>query len=337
MTNEHKACFVIPFIKREKDEWCLKNFLQSAQKYNMTDYLYFIIDDFPTEDYIKSFNQNLKTILFSLSETEIDRYDISCKSNIVSIKKWYGVKKLYDKFDYIAVIDDDVLFLKEFDPYKVFNEIWTNKTCFVKNKCSLNNSIFLRNCAFACGLENNLILKKETEDFYYTCWFNDIPVYKTEGIEEFFNWIDNTKTSTGNTIRENAILNYLCFDYLIYWFWLICYKGLTSKFIDIYAGNSIVEDIVFCQKDINSTEYYLNKIKNPLKNDSVFDKNVLLDCQKRVFKQINKIETLTQTHWSPRKYEETKDIIKNDNIVMQLHVDRTNEKYPYSGIEFRIK
>ena len=126
----------------------------------MTNYLYFIIDDIETENYIKSFDKNLKTILFDLEETTVKKYKMCCKSNIVTMKKWYGVQKLYDKYDYIAVIDDDTLFLKQFNPYDLFDEIWKNKTSFFKNRCSLNHSLFLRNCAFACGLENNLILKK---------------------------------------------------------------------------------------------------------------------------------------------------------------------------------
>lgn len=311
MNKENKACFIIPFRSSEKDNKCVTAFLDSAKKFDMSRYLIFIVDNEKDGDFLLSLNKDIKIDI-------IDSSIISVKNNVVSVKKFYGVKKFYKEYSYLSVIDDDTVFVKAFDPFKIFEEIWTTKSCFYKtNTIALKRHLDFYTCAASCGLENNLILKKETNNFYSDIWFSDIPVYKSSTVEEFFSWMENTVVDNNKTIYENVRSNFVCFDYYIYWYWLIVYKGLTSD------CSSRLTDLSSLSERVISLYGYYILFNNSCKNLNIEDNKCQIFAKKELLKEIDEIEKENKTHWSARNYEVTKDLIPNDNICLQIHTDRT--------------
>ena len=300
MTNEHSACFVVPFWRTDKDDKCVKNFIESAQMFDMSQYLYFIIDSEEDRNFLLDIDRSLKTFLVN--------EDISKNNmNVPTAKKFYGLEVLYDKYEYIAAIDCDSIFLKNFDIYEVFNEIWESKSCFYKARQISEGSVEgRRKCAEEIGLANNYFLKRETEDFLYNIWFNDIPVYKSSNLKEFFDWIHFSKLEDGNTIYNHILQTFECFDYFIYWYWLVSYKGFTSDRTYFVSNNvSLIESIPL---------YY--KLSIDMKNKIPEEMNYNL------LYMIYNIEETIKTHWTTRNYEKTKKIIPNSRLCMQIHCDR---------------
>lgn len=308
---ENKTCFIIPFKRSTKDDYCVHLFLESSIKYNMSKYLVFIVDSEEESDYLKDIDKDIITIIANKKITQSN-------CNVPSIKKFYGLEQLYKDYDYMATIDCDTLFLKQFNPYDIFKEIWETKSCFYKARTiDLIPHKRLLRCACRLGLDNNLLLRKETDNFNYNIWFSDITVYKSDNLERFFNWIYSTYLKDNTSIYDNLLVDSVNFDYYVYWYWLICYEGLTSDSSFLYTKDiSLLErtyeyynECINTLKDSNGgNDLYANRWKKPYINE--------------LLNKILYIEKSIGTHWTARNYEKTKDLIPNDRLCMQIHTDR---------------
>lgn len=328
MARESKGCFIIPYWRTEKDDKCLSDLIDSAYQHNMLESIFFIVDDEETSNYVKSlldsyYYQKDSNIIIVDNPEEL----YGKKRNVPTIKKFYGIKQVYNEYEFIAAIDVDSLFLKGFNPFFTFFEIWNSKTCFFKNRCDSANSVFLKNASYFCGLENNFFLKKETDNFTLSCWFNDIPVYKSSTLDGFFNWIENTKTSNDKTIYENIRDNFTCYDYWIYWYYMICFKGLTSNFIEKSSLNSIIESIIDDYTEVRAIDFTIECDNEELSKD------ILKNNRKFLLNQILEKEKIVDTHWTPRDYKYTKDDCPNTKLCLQIHTDRINNKKRKTALE----
>ena len=327
-----KACFVVPFVMREKDNKYVELFIKSAVEYDMLDTLYFLIDNTETFEFLTTMTEKYtsqKPNLIIIPNA--DYHLFGNRANIPTIKKFYGLNLLKDNFDYIAAIDCECLFLKHFDTYEIFDEIWRTKSSFFRNRCRSHNEIFLRNISYCIGLENNEKLIKETDDFSYSNWFNDIPVYKSDTLDDFFDWMFNNKASNGTTIYKNIKQNFCCFDYWVYWFWLIVYRDLhDTGCTETMSFNSLIESVGDSFLDIQ----YLYKVLSKNRSDT---NNELLKIQTRKITQKElSIELLVGTHWTTRDYESTKEFAPNDRLCMQFHVDRLPELTDRSTFNYEL-
>ena len=309
MSINRKACFIVPFKRTNKDDECVKYFLESAHKYNMSKYLIFVIDDNDAYKYLSSIDNDIKLI--------VAHPKALVNNNIVTMKKFYGIEHVYKDYDYIAAIDCDSLFLKTFDPYELFNEIWESKSCFYKTTALIKfRQMDFFMTAAACGLENNLILKKETNNFTDNIWFNDIPVYKSSDMKDFFIWLKTTKTSNGKTVFQNVENNICCFDYFVYWYWLICYKGLTSE-----RSERPSYELSLLEETFDIYNNYMSFVEGRVRSGQEVNKYHKF-AEMSVLQDALNIEKIINTHWTARDYEKTKDIIPNDNLYIQIHIDR---------------
>lgn len=165
-------------------------------------------------------------------------YDVDlrdCK-NPVSEKKFYGVQELANKYDYIAPIDCETVFLKKFHPGELMDEIWINKT-YLNSNFSILGGEDVKKCISALGLEDNELLKSETNDYQLSCWFNEIPVYNSADVNEFFQWIKD------NGYERIIYDNWSCFDYLVYITWRILSKGDHLNKISITTTDVLIESL----------------------------------------------------------------------------------------------
>ena len=153
--------------------------------------------------------------------------------SIVTAKKFYALERLMNEYDYLVTLDSESRFIRNFDSDLICETIWNNHNTLVANK-SYDGFFIQRVCYKTMDIYNNKRLKEETEDYLYNIWFNEIPVYKSDSLIKFFNWL--------NKFNIDRILNeWLCFDYYIFAAYLIIEEGWTIKKINRYSFGGINE------------------------------------------------------------------------------------------------
>ena len=148
-------------------------------------------------------------------------------------------------YDYIAAIDCECEFIRSFQPGELMNDIWESKSFLTANKTpnrTNSTSTTMRDTAVLMGLDGEQ-LRHETEDYQYLWWFNEIPVYRTDTLKDFFSWLNE------NSRRDAVFNNWCCFDYYIYVMWLIECKGFKLTKVDITFPGNLVESLCHCEKD----------------------------------------------------------------------------------------
>lgn len=174
--------------------------------------------------------------------------------NIITAKKFFGVKYLSSQYKYIGVFDSEILFVKHFNTEKIYKEIHESKI-FKSNK--RHDSNHLKDLCKMLLLDNDERLIEQTENFTQYWWFNEICVYEQSLFLEFNDWLEN------HVNYKMIMKNFISFDYLIYSLWLICNKNYSLKkyLIDYSFAGAAIE-----------TNYRNNDISNNFK--SYQDRNI---------------------------------------------------------------
>lgn len=226
------GCFICPIYDKGKDfEYGLTMF-ESAIKNGINNNLYYIFSGYDQKEKFSRIAQERfeKLPLYLVMEENL----ANCK-NPVSIKKYFGIKQLMNKYDFIAAIDCECVFVRNFDVGKLMAEIWNSKSMLASN-ISNRGARDVQLCCEALGLSTNEIVLSETNDFQYTWWFNEIPVYASENLREFFSWL--------NDERYKIIYNvWNCFDYLVYVLWLLTEKGYSLKKYKYKTTDGLIESL----------------------------------------------------------------------------------------------
>lgn len=147
-------------------------------------------------------------------------------SNIINAKKFYAVNELAKKYKYLAVFDAEIEFVKPYDEYFEYKQIFKSKQ--FKGNISTNGREILTINIDLLQLDEpskNIVLE-ETQNLDYYWWFNEACVYETQTFYEFFEWLKSKDT------YDRIMSTHLCFDYLLYSIWLISYKNFKIKKFD---------------------------------------------------------------------------------------------------------
>jgi len=151
------------------------------------------------------------------------------QSGYVLFKKLYGLQSMIGSpYEYIILCDSEMDILSEnFTQENILSKInrfYSNKILPAANAESDKNVMeIIRVSANSFRAEDYAKIKDATQDFrLYSFWF-DIPVYKTEHLEEFFDTIQySTMMFTWHT-----------FEHVLYNYYLIAHQGF--KMLDITA------------------------------------------------------------------------------------------------------
>jgi hypothetical protein len=138
--------------------------------------------------------------------------------SIVSYKKFYALELLKNetKYDYFIVCDAEIDIIpenfNETNILKKISDFYTNKKVYAGKT---NKDIAIDITRTSAEIIANDSLKEITNDYTLYYWWSDLPVYKREHLNDFFD-----KFSYEN-------MNYNHFDHLIYLNYLILYHGFT--------------------------------------------------------------------------------------------------------------
>ena len=189
---------------------------------------------------------------------------------IINIKKFYGLKTLQNKYDYYIILDSEIEFIKNIDLYSLCEQIYKDKKLYgntVWNFEHLGMERIRQKCrAYFTSCSNFKNITNEEKDLYL--WFSNLPVYKNDYLQEFFDVIDYKKNIYKLTLLD--------FEHYIYMYYLVLYKNF--KIIDlkmhsyIGAGESTPEAFCFVPgTDIKHNFNMCSKSALPLlDNDNLF-------------------------------------------------------------------
>jgi len=147
----------------------------------------------------------------------IDKID---PNNIITYKKFYGLKALKDnkKYSHFIVCDSEITIIrKNFNLENIINKvqkIFNNKKIFAGyvNDIKTNNLIKCTTDLFINDNDRNK-LKELTLNYKLFYWWSELPVYDASHLDDFFSKIDYT------------IMVYNHFDHLLYLNYLMLYRN----------------------------------------------------------------------------------------------------------------
>lgn len=142
------------------------------------------------------------------------------ETGFIGKKKLDLLKQVYADYEYISIIDSECKFLKPVT--ESLGEIW-NSNCFLANH-STDGARIMRELGKVCGYEYN-------DDLYP--WFNCIPVFKTDLLPGFFNWID---------IKRESINSHLGFEFLLFAFYCKYELNMPWRILEGHAFHGLVEN-----------------------------------------------------------------------------------------------
>lgn len=258
------SCFICPVYMKERDYNYAIELFASKLKYEIDAPIIFV---FSHDSHKKAFQKRF-----------YDEFGYDYKDGIlvpeaglkykcqVTLKKLYAVYMLQKEYKYMAVIDCECIFIKHIDVNEVLNEIWSAKSFMVCNKSYLLQHL-LKRCVEKLELKSKKQIKKETENYKYNLWFNEVPVYNSDNTAAFFEWL--------KLKNYEAIFNdYFLVDYYIYILYLMDQEQYKIKKINYWAPLGIMEEITYSNPQNGmqieneiGTHWSSNKMS---KNDKVF-------------------------------------------------------------------
>jgi hypothetical protein len=258
----NKSCFLAP-IHSAKFNYAL-NLIRSYNEFFDDDHFYLVFASEDAEKEFKNLDNSLKfrSIIY-------EHRDASPDEGIISLKKFYGLKKVFDTTDFnnVAVIDVDTLFIK----YKNYDELferYNSDITLYSNKTNAVTKIIVE-------LYNRLFNETDREKIkgilsgnkYF--WWNEIPIYDRKKYLEFYDYLD-----IGNKFPNKLTIH--DFDYIIYVYFLFVKDYAILEVLDIHETTlSFLEEQDSLDKDLFSklfNSYNPMWIKRPI-NDM---KNVFM-------------------------------------------------------------
>lgn len=290
----NKVAFICPIYDSRNHFQFGKELYKSKIDNNITADLYFIFSDEYQKDKFFSLIKDIgKESDFQY--LMLPKKDQHFKSQ-VTIKKFFGLKCLKEKYDYLATIDSETRFVKNVDYELLFDTMWKNQDLLKANR-SPNGFFIMRQCFKTLGIYKNKILREETGNYLYNIWFNDIPLYKSEVLDDFFHWLDELDDGYKN--------DWYCFEYYIFMAFLVIEKNYHIKKYDYESLGGIMEYLYLfpqekqyqiirklnshwtssddCVVEQSSIRFHLDRDENDLSyNSKDFDKQLRKNKIKRL-------------------------------------------------------
>lgn len=208
----NSSCTIIP-THPPKFNFAIKA-VESFNFYDIGD-LYIIFSNESDEILFRnSCNQKYNFLILPESKRDYKSY--------VTVKKFFAVNELMQKYEYIGVFDSEVEFIKKYNPNKLYKSIFNKKE--FKSNLSKNGHKMLSSCLdlIEFGDLHEFILE-QTDNLNQYWWFNEICVYERQTFFEFYQWLQNQKK------YDSILNNWYCFDYHLYSLWLIAFKNFKIK------------------------------------------------------------------------------------------------------------
>lgn len=154
----------------------------------------------------------------SLCLTDFTDLKIVEKTNsYITIKKYYALSILKDKYEYISCIDAEIKFLKKDGFYEMMKTIADSKKIYGSflPEASKGRNIIYASILVLVPEDERQHLVDISKNFHIYTWWSNIPVYDSLNLDHFLKWIkfNNTEDSLSRfqwSIFDNMLYNYYC-------------------------------------------------------------------------------------------------------------------------------
>jgi hypothetical protein len=213
--NKNKCAIVIPIHPKHYEYG--KNIIKSLENDDCDADLFFVFTNDEDKNNFEYFDKKTKSIILSdyLNKDQIKM--VEKNGSWVSIKKLVALEILYEDYEYIICIDSEIIFLQNKNFYEMMENTYEQKKILgtlVSEEGIIN---IIKNSSITKNLGDNNKIKEKTNNYMIYTWWNNVPVYKSEDINDFFDFIgfdiDNLNDFL-NKINalyfENLSYNYYC-------------------------------------------------------------------------------------------------------------------------------
>lgn len=166
------------------------------------------------------FTTKMDRDLFSLNVNSLilsdytDLAGVENTNSFITLKKFYALLKLKDKYEYITCIDSEVRFLKTRGFYDIMKKIAESRSFYgsVLNQENTGRCIIYQTLFNLTPMndQNNLMNLSRNCSIY--TWWSNIPVYTCAYLQEFFRWIEFDKNLDKYSwyVFDHMLYNYFC-------------------------------------------------------------------------------------------------------------------------------
>lgn len=214
-----KVAFACPLYDMKNHFELGLNLYKSRIDKGIKDDLYFIFSDIEQKDKFKELidrNSESKDFKYLITTDEVNRY----KAKAVA-KKFFALEKLMYDYEFIILTDCESVFINNPDFYELAKYIWDNRTMLNSNK-SPDGYFIMRKCFDTMGLLHSTKLRKDTKNYTYNFWFNDLQVYKCSFLPDFFEWL-------GKHNKDKVYDEKFCFEYYVFYAYLLLEHNIHIK------------------------------------------------------------------------------------------------------------
>ena len=223
-----KVCFLIPVYPRDYN---FLNFLNTLPDINFD--IILILSYYSDYQLLESLNYKKVYKVLVLEDFLKQEYITKLIDDkiIITFKKYFGLNKYKDTYKYLATIDSEVRFININNIYEKFDMFFNNRKIYGglgEFHKDLAYKINYSSSSIFNSSEQNKI-EKGTHNFLLYFWFSDIPVYESNTLKEFLNYISYTDNET-----FTSKLNCYIFDYIPYVYYLYLYHNFELVNINQY-------------------------------------------------------------------------------------------------------
>ncbi|MCR8696650.1 MULTISPECIES: hypothetical protein [Campylobacter] len=164
---------------------------------------------------------------------------------IINIKKLYSLWLLQKDYEYIIILDDESVIIKNINLMKMCKEFQKNKLLYGNQTQADWSGIYQESVKF--------FDKKPPQELYF--WFNQLCIYPCQFLEDFFD-----KSGLDNDFARNDFskISYCSFDYMVFGFYLIAYQKFKILDLECLADWGAIEHntIAPYSKKVFSIKFY---------------------------------------------------------------------------------
>lgn len=215
-----KCCFLIPV---HPPHYNFLDFLHKIPEHTDFDII-LIISTFVDLNELQSLNlPNISSIIVMQEKVSEDLMNYLLKNHgFITFKKWYGLNEIKNKYEYIAVVDSEIEIVNPINVYDKFKNFCDNKTVIGSTvKESNQNLRIVKEINDVCKVfYENHDLEQFTNNSTFYFWFSDIPIYKSNILNDFLKFINFEDYD-----EISKKLTWGLFDYIPYIFYCHLFNG----------------------------------------------------------------------------------------------------------------
>lgn len=246
-------------------------------------------------------------------------------NGIINIKKFYGLYRLKDKYEYIIVLDSESLFVRNINLESICNDFW-NKKVLYGNKVLSEGKERTTTIQVSCRSYFNNNHNIKNDDLYL--WFNQPCIYKTDTLDDFFRLISYKEKASAFSWHD--------FDYYIYMYYLLLYKNFRIEDLEIESNYGV------CEASLDYIFFKSNK----------YEQCDIYMCSQATFKKFDNLKLFIICHidrdslWMMRVtnikidnlLQRVKELEKNNSYLVQeltnIHNKLSKQKFRYKFKKF---